>query len=681
MGADGRHAILFEPVRIGPVTARNRFFQVPHCCGYGHLRPRAHAAMRGMKAEGGWAVVSTEETEIHPSTDLSPFPEQRLWDDHDARALALMTEAVHRHGSLAAIELAHNGHMASNLYSRIPPMGPSARAHGNPGPRQARGMSRADIRDCRRWHRDAVRRAVRAGFDIVYVYAGHDLSLPQHFLLSEHNRRTDEYGGSLENRARLLRELLEDTREEVGDRCAVALRFAVRRLHAKDGFADEAREVVEMLADLPDLWDVNVSDWGHDSASARHEPEEGRQVEHIRFVKRVTDRPVVGVGRFTSPDRMASLVRDGVLDLIGAARPSISDPFLPEKIRAGRAEDIRECIGCNICVASDSLGVPIRCTQNPTMGEEWRRGWHPEKIAPRRSGSRVLVVGAGPAGLECAMQLGKRGYPVTLAEASPELGGRALRESRLKGLASWRRVVDHRVHLVRQMPNVETYRDSPMDAGRLAEFGADAVFLATGARWRRDGVGHSRHEPLAAGDGVRVLTPDDIMDGAALADGPVVVYDDELGYMGGVVAEHVAAIHGRTTLVTSGPTVSPWTANTLEQRRVHADLLAAGVEIRVDETVERIGGGAVGVECVHSSAEREIPCANLVLVTSRESDQSLETGLPGEVRAETIGDALAPGLIADCVHSGHLAARNFEADPEEIEAALYRRETVDLASG
>ena len=117
--------VLFEPVAIGPVTARNRFYQVPHCCGMGHLRPQAHAAMRRVKAQGGWAVVSTEETEIHPSSDLSPYSEQRLWDDKDIPALKLMSDAVHEHGALAAIELVHNGYRAPNLYSRTPSLAPS----------------------------------------------------------------------------------------------------------------------------------------------------------------------------------------------------------------------------------------------------------------------------------------------------------------------------------------------------------------------------------------------------------------------------------------------------------------------------------------------------------------------------------------------------------------------------
>ena len=375
----GRYDILFEPVPIGPVTAKNRFYQVPHCCGMGHLRPNAHAAMRRVKAQGGWAVVSTEETEIHPSSDLSPFAEQRIWDDRDIPALSLMTDAVHEHEALAAIELVHNGHHAPNLFSRIPPLAPSDMSLEIAYPRQARAMTKSDIADLRRWHRAAARRAKQAGFDIVYVYAGHKMALPQHFLLPQFNDRTDEYGGSLENRVRLIRELLEETKDEVGDTCAVAFRFAVDELSGADGLQahEEGRAVVEMLADIPDLWDVNVSDWSNDSATTRFEPEDGYQIPYVEFVKQVTQKPVVAVSRLTSPDLMVSLVKRGIVDFIGAARPSISDPYLPNKIRENRIDEIRECIGCNICLSSDVMGVPIRCTQNPTMGEEWRRDWHP----------------------------------------------------------------------------------------------------------------------------------------------------------------------------------------------------------------------------------------------------------------------------------------------------------------
>ena len=268
-------------------------------------------------------------------------------------------------------------------------------------------------------------RACEAGFDIVYVYATHGYLL-HHFLSRRQNPRSDEYGGSLENRIRLVREILEETRDAIGPGRALALRFTAAR--HRDGGAEpgEYAEMVEMLAGLPDLWDVVPDDYMLEMGSSRF-VKEGAIEPFVAYVRRVTGKPVVSVGRFTSPDAMVSQVKRGVLDLIGAARPSIADPFLPRKIEEGRMEEIRECIGCNICYASNTRGTPLRCTQNPTMGEEWRRGWHPERIAPKASEDAVLVVGGGPAGLEAARALGQRGYRVLLAEASRALGGRVSR--------------------------------------------------------------------------------------------------------------------------------------------------------------------------------------------------------------------------------------------------------------
>jgi hypothetical protein len=259
-----KYDILFEPIQIGPVTAPNRFYQVPHASGMTEANPRVRAAFRGMKAEGGWGVVSTGAVSTHPSSDDSPLPYGRLWDDNDVRSHSMMVDAVHEHGALAAIELWHGGASVMNRASR---------------------------------------------------------------------------------------------------------------------FRDEGS----------------------------HEPV-------IDFVKKVTDKPVVGVGRFTTADTMVSQLRRGILDLIGGARPGIADPFLPNKIREGRLDEIRECIGCNICISSWHDGVPVRCTQNATAGEEWRRG-----------------------------------YKVSLADRREEFGGRLIFETSLPGLRAWGRVGDYRIQALQQM--------------------------------------------------------------------------------------------------------------------------------------------------------------------------------------------------------------------------------------
>ncbi len=691
MTAENPYAVLFEPVRIGPVTARNRFYQVPHCAGLGHVSPRANAVMRGVKAEGGWAVVSTEEAEIHPTSDLSPAREQRIWDDADRTHLEWLTEAVHAHGALAAVELVHNGFHCTNFYTRVPPLAPAPVPNDARQPVQARRMDLADIRALRRWHADAVRRAVAVGFDIVYVYAGHDMSMLQHMLVTRYNDRSDAYGGSLENRVRLVREILEDAREVADGRAAVAFRFAVEELMGADGLQHdgEARDIVGMLAELPDLWDVNISGWPNDSQTTRLAPQEGYQAPYTAFVKALTSKPVVGVGRYTSPDAMVAQIRQGTLDLIGSARPSIADPFLPMKIREGRLAEIRECIGCNVCVASDNLCVPIRCTQNPTVGEEWRRGWHPERIEAAVSGEPVLVVGAGPAGLECADALLRRGYPVTLAEASATLGGRAAREARLPGLSSWVRVADHRLQHLREHANADLYPVSPLTAGDVLGFGFRHVFLATGARWRRDGVGGHGRNPIRGLDRAHVFSPDDIM-AARLPAGDVVVYDDEHGYLGGALAEHLQAQGCRVALVTPAAEPSVWLHNTLEQPAVHKRLLEAGVRLHPHRAVTAVDGRAAELACVHTGRTERVACDALVPVTERVPEDGLYRALAADPDAleragiatlRILGDADAPGSLAAAVYAGHLAARSFEADPAEVEAALFRREMPLHVSG
>ncbi len=682
MSRDPRYDPLFEPIAIGPLVARNRFFQVPHCNGMGHRLPHAVAAMRGVKAEGGWAVVATEECEIHPSSDVSPYAEARLWDDGDARRLALTAEAIKRHGSLAAIEITHNGHAAPNRMSRLPVMAVSDLPAQNYDPVQAHAMSREDIAALRRWHRRAALRARDAGFDIVYVYAAHDLGLPFHFLSRRYNRRSDEYGGSLENRARLLRELLEDTREAVGDTCAVALRFAVDELRGAHGLLAEAegRDVVEMLAELPDLWDVNVSDWANDSVTARF-GEEGAQEPYVAFVKQLTSKPVVGVGRFTSPDAMLAQLRRGVLDMIGAARPSIADPFLPHKIEQGRIEDIRECIGCNICVAGDNTMTPIRCTQNPTMGEEHRRGWHPERIPPAPAPERCLVVGAGPAGLEAALALAQRGFAVTLADERREPGGRVALESRLPGLASYARVRDYRLGQLRGLANVELFAESRLDAAQVLEFDARHVAVATGARWRRDGIGRRHWQALPGADDCAIFTPDDLM-AARLPPGPVVLYDDDHYYLGGVLAELLVNAGLAVTLITPAPDVSHWTHNTLEQHRIEKRVRELGVRVLAQHEIAHLGREAVRAACVFTGEAQEVEAAAVVLVTSREPDAALyhelqAAGIPGTTTLARIGDCLAPGTVAAAVYAGHRYARELGAAPDP-DGVPFAREYVDI---
>ncbi len=687
MARDSRYDILFEPVRIGPVTAPNRFYAVPHAAGMTNTMPHMRAAFRGTKAEGGWGVVCTGYVSIDPTSDDTPLPYATLWDEEDIRSHALMTQAVHDQGALAGIELWHGGGSVMNRLSRTPPMSPSGTAwmatHVNfMGNQRPRVMDAADIRQLLKWQADAARRARSAGFDIVYVYAGMGY-LPYEFLLPEWNMRTDAYGGSLANRARIVRELLEVTHEAVQGQCAVALRISLEELRGRpsETAPSEAHELVSLMSDLPDLWDVKLDSSPTDCAPSRFAPE-GSHEPVIDFVKKLTQRPVVGVGRFTSPDTMVGQIRRGVLDLIGAARPSIADPFLPKKIDEGRPEDIRECIGCNICISSWHDSVPVRCTQNPTIGEEWRRGWHPERIAPRATHASILIVGAGPAGLECALSLGRRGYEVTVAEAADEIGGRLRFETRLPGLTAWGRVLDWRRGQIERLSNVSVYRGNRLSADDILGLGNTHVVIATGSRWAR--LLYSPLEvPAGRIEGPGVYTPDDIAEGAQ-PEGPVAVYDFDNYYMGSVLAEHLARRGLAVRYVTPAGHASAWTIMSNEQPQTHRMLAAHGIELHTLTRVTGFTPGELTLANQFTNAEVRHPCRSLVIVGARFGNDFLHgalTARPADLKdagiasVTRIGDAAAPGAIVHATYSGHRYARELDADP----ATLGHRRDAPLA--
>ena len=617
------HEILFEPVKIGPKIAKNRFYQVPHCNGMGHRWPRTMAELRGVKAEGGWAVVCTEECSVHPSSDLTPHPLMRLWDDSDLPVHELMVEKVQEHGALAGIQLVHNGQSVNNFMSRIRTMAPSPIANVHGGMMQSRGMDKDDIRTLRRWFKEAALRSRKAGYDIVYVYAAHGvMTLLYQFLLKRFNHRTDEYGGSLENRVRLVREVLEESKDAVGHDCAVAFRFAVEELLGDDGMnRAEAEDIVGMLAELPDLWDVNVADWGNDSLPSRF-GEEGAQEDYVGFVKKLTTKPVVGVGRFTSPDTMVSQIKRGVLDFIGAARPSIADPFIPNKIREGRSDEIRECIGCNMCTSGDELSYPMRCTQNPTIGEEWRKGWHPERIAPAGSAETILVVGGGPSGLEATHALSNRGYDVTLADSAEEFGGRVLAESSLIPLRQWRRVADYRTNLIGRANNIQAFTKSEMTADQVLELGAGHIAIASGSHWRTDFVGVTHSFPPEIQAPEMIISPDAIMKGQ-LPDGPTMIFDDDHYYLGSALAEHLAQNGVATTIVTTAGSVSEWSDATLEYEHIQLRLRQLGVRIITTAEISSVQQGGVELACVYTGAVQGVETTAIVPVTSRISEDGL----------------------------------------------------------
>ncbi len=694
MPREARHDILFEPVRIGPKTLRNRFYQVPHCTGFGVEKPWTQAAFRGMKAEGGWAAVCTEYCSISPDSDESPYVSARLWDDEDMRALSLMTAKAHEHGSLAGVELWHGGVYAESREARLPQLAPSQIGSDMASLVVPKQMDRDDIRRAQGQWVAAARRARTAGFDIIYVYGSHTY-LPTQFLSPVYNRRSDEYGGSFENRARFWLEAIELVKEAVGDDVAIAVRIAADTLELSGVPMEDGLAFIRAADDMVDLWDVVIgSMWGAgrlDSGPSRFF-DQGYQMKWSGRAREATEKPIVVVGRFTDPDRMAELVRGGTVDLIGAARPSISDPFLPSKIEQGRYDEIRECIGCNACYSRSIWGQHLGCTQNATAGEEHRRGWHPEKFTRAENADRaVLVVGAGPSGMECATVLGKREMElVHLVDAGDDIGGCMRWITRMPGLGGWGHVIDYRRVQLDRLANVSLGMGARMSAAEVLDYGAQIVVVASGAHWVGDGLSGVTRQPIPGADSTlpHVLTPEQVMvEGKRPPGSRVAVVDYEGYFTGTAIAEQLRGDGFEVEFVTCHDLVAPHADETLEGLPVRRRLHDLGIAAHRGVVVDRIAEGGSELEG-EFGARSQLEVDGVVLVTQRLSDDALYRELAADPAALAaagieglyrIGDCVAPRLIADAIFDGHRLAREIDS-PDPSQPLPYLRERPLVAS-
>jgi dimethylamine/trimethylamine dehydrogenase len=709
-----KYDVLFEPVQIGPKTLKNRFYQVPQCNGAGTDKPGFQAYHRAVKAEGGWAALCTEYCSVSPESDGTDHVAARLWDDGDVQNLAAMCDHVHAFDALAGVELWY-GSRATNLETRNVGRGPSVFPSQDPVGIYPRYMDEDDIRLVQGYYVDAAIRARDAGFDIVYVYQAHS-QLPSFFLSKRTNKRTDRYGGSFENRLRFWRELLEMVREAVGDDCAIASRASVDSLQGPDGIElhEDGLRAIEALDHLVDLWDVTIGsgeEWGQDAGASRFF-EQNHEKPYTAAVKagNHTNKPVVGVGRFTDPDVMVEVVTSGQYDIIGAARPSIADPFLPAKIAERRFEDIRECIGCNHCVGRWEMGgPPIVCTQNATAGEEYRRGWHPERFRKASNSDKgVLVIGAGPSGMECATILGKRGMEaVHLVEAERELGGHLRWVTKLghsdgqlmgergmgRGLGEWGRVTNYRKIQLDKLKNVAVHTKARLSASDVLDYGAEIVIVATGCSPVTDGLNPVSNEPIPGADTSLdwQLTARDVALGAKPVGERVLILENERYHLGASVAQQLAGAGHRVTLMTHVDEFASLMRFTLEGTMMRRELHRLGIDLRPHTMISAIEPGRAHAYNVWDPIRTEtLEFDSIVLCTMRQADDALYRELKAQPEAlaeagieqlHVIGDAHSPRLMPEAIFDGHRLAREIDSPDPRFPLPFIRERRLWGATG
>jgi len=667
---------LFSPWRLRDTPIKNRIVFPPTCPSWvsdpftGRFTDMA-TAYYGERARGGVGLIIIGATHVHPDSLMAPLLMPQLFDDTNLGPLAEIAAAVHEQGCKLGIQLWHSGMRGSPKIKQEPSydydaswytVGASQVPLGEfPGGTAPKEMTEEEIEEVIEAFGAAAKRAVEAGVDGVEYHLSHGY-LPWQFLSPLYNKRQDRWGGSYENRLRFPLECLRRIREAVGEEKWVGYRINSTSFWPNDLEVDDIKRIVGDIERQADIDYVNVSAGVHHAFI--HTPmefEPGWEKGYARAIREVSSKPVLLVGRITTPEVAEQLLAEGHGDAICLARQLFADPEWATKAAEGRSEDIRRCVAANYCWRSVSVGARVQCVYNPTIGRE--RDWGAGTLVPVAEPKRVLIVGGGPAGLEYARVASARGHHVVLYEREDEAGGHARLESLLPSRAEYGRIGTWLAEQS-QKNGAELRLGSPVSEENLEEVLAaerpDHVVVATGARVRRDGFQGWTGEPLPGWESGRCVGWDQVVTGEVHPEGEVVVLDDLAGVVGPLTAVHVAENGASSvTVVTRWPMVGMDTVLDVYLEWILPKLYRAGVRSMPDHFVRRVEGRKVTLFNVHvPEHEQQIEADWVVMATARTSENDLGRLLAERgVSAETIGDATAPRGTYEAVYEGHRQGR------------------------
>ena len=702
------YAPLLQPGQIGSLQLKNRIALAPMGENFGGLDGHATEKTQAYyeeRARGGAGLIILGTTAVSWPSGTSEPHQLGISSDDFIPTLAQVVRRVHVHGAKVAIQINHSGKVAANdrahgremwVPSVPPALPPNASMRTitpqelstfvgvGPHPDRYRVMDEADIAQMIEWYAAAAVRAQQAGFDAVEVHCAHNYLIAG-FLSPYFNQRTDGYGGSYENRTRLMRELLTEVRRRVGPDYPIWVRLDAEEMHTPGGITLEEALQTARLCEQLGVNAISVSSYarltrGSDFTDAPIPQKSGAYLEFANAFKRVVRIPIIVAGRI-EPEAGAAAIGAGEADFIAMGRKLLADPELPNKLLAGQPEAIRPCIYCYACVSEIFVNRGIKCAVNAQTGHE-----STAPIVPAEHAKHVLIVGGGPAGMEAARMAVLRGHRVTLVERSDRLGGTLF----FAGLAYPEngRLLDY---LVRQMqhPRIEVLLRTTVDAALLQRLEPDEILVATGASRAAPAIEGAQQTHVWSGDELRRLMTGDGAEEIAKA--KLSLAERALFKAGGMlgVTDSTQAIQGLSKLwmplgkrvvIIGGGLVGLELAEFLLARGRQVTVLEpgthAGTELpivrrwRVVEAVQEHGQLHLQAQ-VQRIERKQVVWLNkkgegqsteadsVVLALGAEPDARVAEQLQAltSLPVRRLGDSAALGYIEGAMHSGHHAGR------------------------
>ena len=667
MTGEEKYPNLFSPIEIGGCAVRNRIMQTGHAKMFSEhgLETKRAVDYQVERAKGGIGLIVTGGRNVHPSSDSRRFALAFLQQGIEVDRK--LTEAVHEHGTVIVTQLNHYGvnqpATSEDPRAFLSPSGTKSIAYGD----VSKAMEKEEIDEVVEWWGLSAECARDGGFDGVEVHLSHQYLLHE-FLSPLYNHRDDEYGGSLENRMRFAREVIDEVRRRVGKDYMVGVRLSLTDGIEGGAGIEDAIEITRMLEESGQIDYIGTTGGGNYNfpfVASTPDMDGGHLLDLAARLNQTAKLPLYAVGGFGDPAEAEEIVASGKADMVAMTRSQIADPEWANKVREGREDEINRCIrGNQGCIAHVYKGLPINCTVNPAAGREGKFG--ARSLRPADPARRWLVVGGGPAGMKTAETLAKRGHRVTLVERDEELGGQINLILATPNRRTLGRLKEDLAASLERL-GVEVRLGSEVTPALVAELAPDEVVVATGAVPTRSG--YTSYAPLVERiPGVErenVVSAWDVLRDTRPVGERVAVLDDDGHFFSAGTCELLLDRGKAVELVTPLNAAFPNTAYTADMPRVYSRMFAKGLESRPNSWATAVTEQGLDVVNVYSGEETTLPVDTVVLATAPAPDEKLYFELKRAGHAvHRVGDCVAPRKLDHAIFEGYLAGRELW-DPRE----------------